>query len=118
AGDVGGGIGVRVEPLHRDDLFGLARAPPVQGVRCVARVLEVFELDVAAFAGHQRDGAGGGDAGVGPTVDEELAVDPEFDAVVGLREEAVRFGVFGLHLTGPADGKCVHADGRVGRAWS
>jgi hypothetical protein len=53
---------------------------------------------------------------IGPVVDEQLAVDPEADAVVALRVEGVRAARRRVHRADPADAERVGADARHGRA--
>src|SRR5207249_8202930 len=103
AGDVGSGVGVRVKPRGGNDLFGLARTPPEQRVGCAAGILEVLELNVVEYAADHGDGARGSGGGIRPTIDDELAIHPEFRAVVGVNVEIVRLGKFRLHLSRPTD---------------
>ena len=94
--------------LARDQGFRHAQAVPRQGDGGVARGLEVFE-DQIRWAAAEGDGAAPFGRILGnPFVDQELAVDPEADAVVGGGVERVGLvGVVGLHLAEPPDGEVV-----------
>ena len=50
-----------------------------------------------------------------PIVDDQLAIDPEADAVVGVRVEGVGLGEPRLEVAGPANGKGIRLDPRVRR---
>src|SRR6185503_3342224 len=79
----------------------------------------VFELQVVRPAGFEFGLGGVLAAGlVVPAVDEEVSVEPEAHAVVGVGDEAVGLGGGRAEAAGPADGELAACggQGRVGRA--
>src|SRR6185295_9379638 len=76
-----------------------------------ASVLVILQLELVILPALQGDRAGVfRDAVVRPVVDEELAVDPEPHAVVGLRDEGDGFGGGGLGDARPTDRERVRTD--------
>src|SRR5690606_12023002 len=74
-------------------------------------VVVVLELDVVLLAGFEGDLSGLlGHALVVPAIDDELAVDPEADAIVATGVEGVFLAVACFDLTGPADAEGVTVD--------
>src|SRR5207248_2408780 len=92
-----GGRGGQVELAVGDDLQALAGAGPEELGAGVAPPLEVLHADVVLLPRLQADRARVALERVGaPVADDELAVDPQAHAVVGLERERVGLAILRL----------------------
>ncbi|OQC23116.1 MAG: hypothetical protein BWX68_02930 [Verrucomicrobia bacterium ADurb.Bin063] len=101
----------------RDDRFGFAGAGPAQHRRSQAALLVIIHLKGIGLAGHQFQGPAPFRRGlVHPLINQQLAVNPEPRAVIGLGVKSIGLAVAGLHLSGPAHGVGGVGDRGIGRA--